>query len=527
MNSTYNGNNNLKSVGVSINFTVRQAMEYVKCQDDYIYFITNYCRIVSLDRGLINFELYEYQKEFLAHIHDSKYLIAMMSRQMGKSQTVAAYILWFIIFHDNKTCAILANKGVAAREVLSRVKDMYELLPIWMQQGVKTWNKGDIELENGSKVFCSATSASGIRGRSVNLLYLDEYGIVSNNVADEFFASTYPTISSGKTTKVVITSTPLGYNHFWRIWNGAVNKTNEFSYFFAPWYRHPLRDQKWADEQRKNLGEVKYNQEVECSFIGSSNTLITASIISKMSVSTPIKQNEHLKVYHSPKERHTYVLVCDPAEGIGIDYSAITVFDITTIPYRIVATYRDNKVSPNALPTTVHWLATTYNMAFILCEINRMEIVANILRDDMEYDNILYVARGKFGQEISEGFGGVTPRYGVVTDKKVKRIGCATLKTLVENDKMIIDDEDMIAELSNFVERKGSYAADDGYHDDMVMTLVLFAWATSCTYFRELNDGSRRELLYKDMISRAEEDLTPFGFIVDGTEEDPFKIVNF
>lgn len=526
MNNTYNGNVNLKSVGVPISFTAQQAMEYVKCENDYIYFIRNYCKVVSLDRGLVPFDLYPYQENFLHTVHNNSRVCAMLGRQLGKSLSVAAYMLWFTLFHDNKTCAILANKGAAAREVLSRYKDMYENLPVWIQQGIRTWNKGDIELENGSKVFCSGTSASGIRGRSVNLLALDEYAIVPNNIADEFFASTFPTISSGKTTKVVITSTPLGYNHFWRIWNGAVNKTNSFIPFSAHWTDHPLRDQAWADEQRRNLGEVKYNQEVLCSFLGSSLTLISSDIISRLSTSTPIKQDEHMKVYQSPKQNHTYVLVCDPAEGIGVDYSAATVFDITEVPYRIVATYRNNKISPNALPTTIQWLATTYNNAYILCEINRMEMVANILRDDMEYDNMLYVVRGKFGQEISEGFGGATPRYGVVTDKKVKRVGCATLKLLIENNKLIVDDEDMIFELSNFVEKKGSYAADDGYHDDMVMTLVLFAWATSCTYFRELNDNSRRESLYRDMISRAEEELTPFGFIVDGTDEET-KIVNF
>jgi hypothetical protein len=450
----------------------------------------------------------------------------MLARQMGKTQTVGAYILWYVLFQDNKTCAILANKFAAAREVLSRIKDMYELLPSWMQQGIRAWNKGDIELENGAKVFCSGTSSSGIRGRSVNMLYMDEYAIVPNTVADEFFTSTYPTISSGTTTKVAITSTPLGYNHFWKLWNGAINKTNEFTSFYAPWNSHPRRDKKWADEQKVNLGELRYAQEVECSFLGSSLTLIAPEILSKLSISTPIKQNEHMKIYQQPNTNHNYVLVCDPAEGIGVDYSAVTVFDITRIPYRIVASYKNNKISPNALPTTIHWLATTYNNAYILCEINKLEMVATILRDDMEYDNMLYVIRGKFGQEISEGFGGSTPRYGVVTDKKVKRIGCSTLKILIENNKLIVDDEDIISELSTFIERKGSYGADDGYHDDITMTLVLFAWATSCTYFKELNDSSKRELLYQDMIKRTEEELTPFGFILDGTEEEN-KLVNF
>lgn len=522
----YNGNVNLKSSGVKLQFTVHQAMEYMKCQDDYIYFIKNYCKIVSLDRGLISFELYDYQRKFLKTLHDNKYTISMLARQMGKTQTVSAYVLWYVLFQDNKTCAILANKAAAAREVLSRVKDMYECLPIWLQQGVKTWNKGDIELENGSKVFCSGTSASGIRGRSVNLLYLDEFAIVPNTVADEFFTSTYPTISSGKTTKVVITSTPLGYNHFWKLWNSAVNKTNEFVNFFAPWSAHPLRDQAWADEQRKNLGELRYQQEVECSFLGSSLTLLTSSTLASLVTSSPLKFTDNLKVYSYPETNNKYVLVCDPSEGVGVDSSAFCVIDITEIPYKVVATYKSNKISPNILPNIIHRVATSYNQAYVMCEINKVEIVANILHNDLEYENLLYVVGGKSGQEISAGFGGSKSRFGVVTDKRVKRLGCSTLKQLVENNKLIFSDDEIISEFSTFIERRGSYGADDGYHDDLVMTLVLFSWMTTCNYFKDLNDNSRRENIFKDMINRAEEELTPFGFILDGTEEET-KLVNF
>lgn len=524
--NNYNGNVNLKSIGVSINFTAEQAMEYIKCQEDYIYFIKNYCKVVSLDKGLIPFELFGYQEEVLNVIHNNKHTIFKLFRQGGKTTTVAAYILWYTLFHDNKTSAILANKGFTAREVLSRVKDMYELLPIWLQQGVKTWNKGDIELENGSKIFCAATTASGIRGKSCNLLYMDEAAIIPNNIAEEFFASTYPVISSGKTTKVIVTSTPLGYNHFWRMWNGAVNKTNEFVPFSAHWSRHPHRDQAWADEQRRNLGDTKFNQEIETEFLGSSLTLINSNTISKFSITNPIKQDEHMRIYQAPIPNHNYVLICDPAEGVGVDNSAITVINITQIPYRVVAIYKNNKISPTILPNIIYKIATSYNNAYVLCEINKFELVATIIRDDLEYDNILYVARGKFGQEISEGFGGGSARYGVVTDKKVKRIGCSTLKQLVENNKLLIEDGDIISEFSTFIERKGSYSADEGYHDDLVMTLVLFAWVTASQYFKELNNSSKRELLYRDMINRAEEELTPFGFILDGTEEEQ-KIINF
>lgn len=516
----YNGNSNLKSSGVKIKFTVHQAMEYMKCQDDYVYFIKNYCKVVSLDKGLIPFNLFSFQEEFLQSIDNNRFVIGMLARQMGKTQTVAAYILWYVIFNDNKNCAILAHKAKGSREVLSRVKDMFEMLPAWIQQGVKTWNKGDIELENGSKVFCDSTSSTGIRGKSVNFLYMDEAAMIPNNIAEEFFASTYPTISSGNTTKVVITSTPLGYNHFWKMWNEAINKTSEFVNFYAPWTVHPNRDEKWAREQRNNLGELRYQQEVECSFLGSSLTLLSSSKLASLVVSAPVKNTDNMKVYEYPKQNGSYVLICDPSEGIGIDYSTFTVIDITSVPYRVVAVYRDNKISPQILPNIIHKVATYYNSAHILCEINRGELVASILHNELEYDNILFTVKGKTGQEVSAGFGGAKPRLGVITDKRVKRLGCSTLKELVENDKLLFCDADIVSELSTFIEKRGSFAADEGYHDDLVMTLVLFSWATTCSYFKELNDNSKRESLFKDMINRAEEELTPFGFIVDGTEDD-------
>jgi hypothetical protein len=262
--TSYLGNANLKKVGIPISFSEEQILEYQKCSQDPIYFIDNYCYIVTLDHGIQQFKLYDCQKRKIQTIHDNRRVIIMESRQAGKTTTSAAYILWYTLFQADKNVAILANKDKTAREILSRYQLMYENLPIWMQQGIKTWNKGDIELENGSKVFTAATTAAGIRSKSVNLLYIDEAAIIPNNIADQFFTSVYPVVSAGKTTKILITSTPLGYNHFWKFWNDAENGRNGFVPLFIPYWEIPGRDEKWASEQRGVLGEVKYNQEVLC-----------------------------------------------------------------------------------------------------------------------------------------------------------------------------------------------------------------------------------------------------------------------
>ena len=521
MSQVYNANSQLKAANVQIQFTQEQVQEYVKCTQDPVYFIENYCKIVSLDHGLIPFKLYECQIEKVRVIHENRKVILMEGRQQGKTTTSAAYILWYTLFQANKTVAILANKATAAREVLNRYQLMYEHLPQWLQQGVTTWNKGDIELENGSKVFTAATSASGIRGKSVNMLYVDETAIIPNNVAEDFFTSVYPTISAGITTKILLSSTPLGYNHFWKFWNDAENKRNDFVPLFIPYWKIPGRDEKWAEEQKRQLGELKFNQEVLCTFLGSSLTLIRADVIAKLSPSSYIYQKDGLDVIEQPIKGHNYVMVCDTAKGVGGDYSSFNIVDITEVPYKQVAKYRDNKISPMLYPSVIYKVAKDYNEAYVLIEVNSSEQVASILYSEMEYENILFVNRSSSGQVVSGGFGGGQTQLGVVTDKKVKRIGCMNFKSLVEENKLLIRDIDTIAEISTFIEQKGSYAADEGYHDDLVMPLVLFGWLTTNPYFKELNDVNIRQLMYEQHIKQIEEELTPFMNITDGVSEDP------
>lgn len=516
MSSFYNANSLLKAAGVKIPFTEEQVQEYIKCKADPIYFIENYCKIVSLDHGLIPFKLYECQIEKVKIIHENRKVILMEGRQQGKTTTSAAYILWYTVFQDNKSVAILANKASAAREVLNRYQLMYEHLPKWLQQGVTTWNKGDIELENGSKVFTAATSSSGIRGKSVNMLYVDETAIIPNNIAEDFFTAVYPTISAGETTKILLSSTPLGYNHFWKFWNDAEQGNNDFIPLFIPYDRIPGRDAKWAEAQRRQLGDLKFNQEVLCKFLGSSLTLINASTIGQMSPTGYIHSKDGLDIIEAPEKGHTYVMVCDTAKGVGGDYSAFNIIDVTEVPYKQVAKYRNNKISPLLYPSVIYKVATDYNQAYVLIEINSSEQVPTILYTELEYENILFVNRSTNGQVVTGGFGGGAVQFGVMTDKKVKRIGCMNFKSLVEENKLLIRDVDTIAEISTFIEKKGTYMADDTYHDDLVMTLVLFSWLTTNPYFKDLNNVNMREKMYEMHIKQIEDELTPFGFYDDG-----------
>lgn len=523
-NNSYNGNPNLKQIGFPMQFTLDQVQELLKCKDDPIYFIEKYCLIISLDRGLVPFKLYDCQKKKVDVIMNNRKVILMEGRQQGKTITAAACILHYTIFNSNKTVAILANKSAAAREVLSRYQIMYENLPLWMQQGVKTWNKGDVELENNSKVFTSATSTSGIRGKSVNWLYIDEAAIVPNNVAEEFFVSTYPTIMAGETTKVLMTSTPLGYNHFWKFWNDAQEGRNGFVPIQIPYWEIPGRDEEWAAEQRAVLGDLKFNQEVLCTFLGSSNTLIAADIIARLSPKAFVHQKDGLDVMEEPSRLKSYFISVDVSRGVGGDYSAFTVVDCTTYPFNIVAKYRSNRISPLLFPDIIVKVAKDYNSAFILVEINDIgQQVADIIHNDLEYENMIWVGHDtRYGQFLSSS--GRYANLGVRTTKQIKRIGCSTLKSLVEENKLLVFDPDIISEFSTFVEARGSFEADEGYHDDLTMTLVLFAWASNDPLFKDLMNSNNRKALYEQQINQIEEELTPFGFMGGGEQEPDFEV---
>ena len=519
---TYLGNPNLKKANVAQEWTQEEVKEYTKCMNDPMYFIQEYIRIVSLDLGLIPFKLYDFQKEMVGTFHNNRFTICKLPRQSGKSTTIIAYLLHFVLFNPTVNVAILANKAATARDLLGRLQLAYENLPKWLQQGVMTWNKGSLELENGSKILASSTSASAVRGGSYNIIFLDEFAYVPSNVAEQFFSSVYPTISSGKTTKVMIVSTPHGMNMFYKLWTDAENKRNSYIPIEVHWSEIPGRDEKWKEETIKNTSASQFNSEFGCEFLGSIDTLISTQKLKTMTYKNPKQSNAGLDLYDKPQEGHTYVLTADVSRGTSNDYSAFLVFDVSEMPYRIVVKYRDNEIKPILFPSKIYDIARAYNQAFVLVEVNDIgEQVATTLQYDLEYDNLIMASmRGRAGQILGGGFSGGRAQLGVRTTKAVKRIGCSNLKQLIEDNKLIIEDLDIISELSTYIVKGQSFEADDGCTDDLVACLFLFAWTCDQTYFKELTDMDVRQTMMREQQDALEQDMAPFGFVVTGLEDE-------
>jgi hypothetical protein len=517
----YLGNPNLKRANVSQEWTKKEVEEYSKCMNDPQYFIENYIMIVSLDEGLVPFKMYDFQKEMVGTFHSNRFTICKLPRQSGKSTTIIAYLLHYVLFNPSVNVAILANKAATARDLLGRLQLAYEHLPKWLQQGVMSWNKGSLELENGSKILASSTSASAVRGGSYNIIFLDEFAYVPSNVAEQFFSSVYPTISSGKTTKVMIVSTPHGMNMFYKLWNDAENQRNTYVPIEVHWSEIPGRDQKWKAETIKNTSEQQFNTEFECEFLGSIDTLIKAQKLRTLSYIPPIASNAGLDVFEKPQKDHTYVLTADVSRGTSNDYSAFLVFDVTQMPYKIVAKYRDNEIKPLLFPAKIYDVAKAYNQSFVLIEVNDIgEQVASTMQYDLEYDNLIMASmRGRAGQVLGGGFSGGRAQLGVRTTKAVKRIGCSNLKQMIEDDKLIIQDLQIINELSTFIVKGQSFEADDGCTDDLVACLFIFAWATDQTYFKELTDMDIRKTMMSEQQDMLEQDMAPFGFIDNGVDD--------
>ena len=520
----YLGNPNLKRANVAQNFTPEEVEEFVKCSKDPVYFITNYIKIISLDLGLVPFELYPFQADMVNKFHDNRFNIAKLPRQSGKSTVVTAYLLWYSIFNDNVNVAILANKAATAREMLQRLQLSYENLPKWLQQGVVNWNRGSLELENGSKIMAASTSASAVRGMSFNIIFLDEFAFIPTHIADEFFSSVYPTISSGKSTKVIIISTPKGMNMFYKLWHDAELKRNEYVTTEVHWSEVPGRDALWREQTIANTSEEQFNQEFECEFLGSVNTLITSTKLKIMTYEDPLSSNAGLDIYEEPVEGNQYVMTVDVARGLTKDYSAFLVFDTTTIPYQIVAKYRNNVIKPMLFPNVIHQVALSYNHAYIMAEVNDIGgQVADILQYDLEYDNLLMCAmRGRAGQVVGQGFSGSKTQLGVKMSTTVKKTGCSNMKTLIETDKLVFQDYDIISELTTFIQKGQAWEAEEGCNDDLAMCIVIFSWLATSDYFRELHDNDVRARLYQEQKEQIEADMAPFGFIDDGMNEETF-----
>ena len=505
-NESYLGNPNVKRDGVQHQFTEEEVKEYVKCGKDPVYFCKTYLKVISLDEGLVPFELYPYQEQMFKHFNDNRFSIVLACRQSGKSISSVGYLLWYACFHSEKTIAILANKGAVAREMLARVTLMLENLPFFLQPGCKALNKGSIEFSNNSRIIASATSGSSIRGMSVNLLFLDEFAFVER--ANEFYTSTYPVVSAGKETKVIITSTANGIgNTFHKIWEGAVQGINEFTPFTVNWYDVPGRDEEWKAQTIANTSQLQFDQEFGNTFFGTGDTLINADTLLSFRAKPPKKVFEggDLLVYEEPTKSREYIMTVDVSKGRGQDYSTFTVIDIGTRPFKQVAIYRNNTISPILFPNIIYKYAKVYNDAYVVIESNDQgTLVCNGLYQDLEYDNIHMESAVK------------ADRIGIEMNRKVKRLGCSAIKDILEEKKLDIVDEQTIMEISTFVSKGQSYEASDGNHDDLMMNLVMFGFFVSTQYFSDMTDINLKQLMFEKKMKEIEDDVPPVGFIEDG-----------
>jgi len=517
----YLGNPLLKKANQDLEFTETQILEIQKCMEDPQYFVETYIKIVSLDKGLVPFKMYNFQKDMLGTFHKNRFTICKLPRQSGKSTIMVSYLLHYALFNENKNIAILANKASTARDLLGRLQLAYENLPKWLQQGVLSWNKGSLELENGSKILAASTSASAVRGSSFNIIFLDEFAFVPATVAEQFFSSVYPTISSGQSTKVIIVSTPMGMNMFYKLWNDAIHKRNSYIPIEVHWTEVPGRDEAWKKETIANTSEAQFASEFECEFLGSANTLVNASKLRNLSYKDPVESSGGLKIYERPIKDHTYFITADVARGTKNDASAFICFDVTQVPYKIVAVFKDNEIKPLLFPNKIDKVARAYNHAFVLTEVNDIgQQVADTLHFELEYDNIVMCyMRGRAGQIMGGGFSGTKGQLGVRTTKAVKKIGCSNMKQVIENDKIIVEDFDIINELSTFIIKGNQFEAEQGANDDLVMCIVLMCWAMDQKYFKELTNVNIRANMLKENETQMENEMAPFGFVDDGIND--------
>ena len=528
---SYRDNPLLKRVGIQVNFTKEQVDEYIKCSRDPIYF-AKYIKIITLDDGVTDFKMYNFQEDMIRTFHKNRFTIMKCPRQVGKTTTTVAYLLWTILFQDAQSIAVLANRGETARGILGKLQLAYENLPMWLQQGVVEWNKGRVELENGSVIIASSTSSSAARSGSFNIVFLDEFAFVPSNIATEFFTSVYPVITAGTKTKIIIVSTPNGMNLFYKIWTDAINKKNNYIPFEVHWSMVPGRDDVWKEETIRNTSEHQFRQEFETEFLGSTNTLISGTKLQTMAYKEPLAHHDKMNIYEYPikgddetTKDHLYCICVDVSEGRNLDSSAFSVFDISSTPYKQVATYKSSSISPILFPTMIVNAAKMYNDAYILIEINNNPQVADIIHQDFEYENLWKIFTGnKKPQQLSSGFGrGV--QMGLKMSVAVKRIGCSNLKTLVESDKLLIPDFDTLSELTTFTANKTSFAAEDGENDDLVMTLVVFAWVATQKYFKEIVSHDIRKQIQLENLNQLDEEILPAPIIEDGRQHN-FEVMD-
>lgn len=524
MSEGYKGNSLLKKIGTNLTWTALQIDEFVKCAADPIYFVKTYLKVIDVDKGLIPISLRTYQEEMIYKFHDSRRTIVTTCRRSGKSTAVCGYLLWYIIFNDDKTVALLANKGDTARELLNIIQIAYQNLPQWLQHGIVEFNKGSFVLENNSRVIASATSSDAIRGYTISLLYIDECAFIEN--WPDFSRSVLPTITSGKETKIILVSTPNGMNFYYKIWDEALKGKNGYAHVMVHWKEVPGNDEKWFKETMEllNNDETAFNQEYNVEFLGSTHTLISGRKLKELTWNDPIEvqfkdEFGQLDIFEIPKKQHTYVVTVDVSRGQGLDAQAFNVIDVTEIPYRQVAKYHNNRLSPLTYPNIIDFTGKMYNNAFVLVEINDIgQQIVDILHYELSYENLIKLTmKGKQGQNVSGGYKKQV-QFGVRTTTPVKRIGCSNLKALIENNKLIINDFDTVEEFTHFVSTKESFAAEEGYHDDLVMSLVLFGWLVNQRVFKDTVSTDIRVILEKEQMDIMEMDYLPAPIISTGLE---------
>ena len=519
---SYLGNPNVKRDGVLQQWTPDLLQEYKKCMHDPIYFVETYIKVISLDDGMVPFILYPYQRRMFEEFQKNRFNIVLACRQSGKSISACAYLLWYVLFNPEKTVAILANKGATAREMLNRITLMLENIPFFLQPGSKALNKGSLEFSNNSRILAAATSGSSIRGMSVNLLYLDEFAFVER--AAEFYTSTYPVISAGKDTKVIVTSTANGIgNQFHKIWEGSVQEINEFKNFRVDWWDVPGRDEKWKEQTISNTSQLQFDQEFGNTFFGTGDTLVNADTLLNLRAKPPKRYMEGglLKIYEEPIKGHDYIMTVDVSKGRGQDYSTFTLIDISVRPFAQVAVYRNNTISPLLFPNIIYKYAKPYNDAYVVVESNDQgSVVCNGLYHDLEYEN-MHVESSVKANAI-----------GIEINRKTKRLGCSAIKDILENKRLTINDDSTILEISTFEAKGQSYEASDGNHDDLMMNLVLFGYFVSTQYFSDMTDINLKQMMFEQKMKEIENDVVPFGFIDDGSaaiqqienQEDPWRV---
>lgn len=524
----YNGNKNLKKAGERIDWTPEMIREWAKCASDIYYFLENYMTIITLDDGLVTIKLRDYQKKIIDNIINNKNTIICTSRQAGKTTTLAGIILHYILFQSYKTVAILGNKEKAAKETYKRMQTAYEHLPKWLQQGALTWNKMDLKLENGSEVSVHATSADGTRGMSANFVYIDEASRIEQ--WEEFSMSVLPTVSSGKTTKIVMTSTPNGLNYFYDYFENAKKPIdqggNGWAWQEVMWYDVPGRDEAWRLNAMAELNNDpdKFAQEHCCQFMGSSGTLISGWKLKELlkNITLPVYKEANFHQFESPIKGIEYVLIADVSAGKGLDYSAFHIISVSNLPYKQVATFKDNLISPMDYVSIMHMTAKHFNNAYILVETNNMGVeIVNRLWDDFEYENIFYtVASGRAGKKLAGG--GEAKDRGIITSKPIRDIGCSMLKLLVESNKLVLNDLRSVSELTTFSKKHNhsiKYEAEEGKTDDLVMGLVLFGWMTNQTLFKNISTTSVFQQMRDVSQQQLEKTLLPIGMVDDGRDE--------